>query len=51
MVLKANGRWLWYYVTKFDETALKIVLQVTQIVWFLLERGLRFCNLDLMPSC
>jgi hypothetical protein len=45
MVLRAIGPWLWYYVAKFDEAASKIVLQVTQIVSFLLERGLRFCTL------
>ncbi len=30
---------------KFDEPAAKIMFQVTQIVRFLLERGLRFRNL------
>jgi hypothetical protein len=30
---------------KFDKPALKIMFQVTQIVRFLLERGLRFRNL------
>ncbi len=32
-------------VAKFDKPAVKIVFQVTQIVRFLLERGLRFRNL------
>ncbi len=31
--------------TKFDKPAVKIMFQVTQIVRFLLERGLRFRNL------
>jgi hypothetical protein len=30
---------------KFDKPAVKIMFQVTQIVRFLLERGLRFRNL------
>ncbi len=30
---------------KFDKPAVKMMLQVTQIVRFLLERGLRFRNL------
>ncbi len=32
-------------VAKFDNPAVKIMLQVTQIVRILLERGLRFRNL------
>ncbi len=41
--------------SKFDKPAIKIMFQVTQIVRFLLERGLRFRNLgfcghDLMYS-
>jgi hypothetical protein len=37
--------WFWYHVAKFDESALRIVLQVTQNAprfRVLLERSLRF---------
>ena len=33
-------------VAKFDKPAVKIMFQVTQIVRFLLERGLRFRDLS-----
>jgi hypothetical protein len=35
------------YAFQFDEPAVKIMFQVTQIVRFLLERGLLFRNRDL----
>ncbi len=45
-----RSRWCWLRwdrdrAAKFDKPAVKIMFQVTQIVRFLLEGGLRFRNL------
>ena len=38
----------WYYVGKFDETALKVMFQVTRVVKFLLDRSRRAHDFNLL---